>query len=432
MRPRTTIEITDRQVCVRSRAPASTDLAYARLPRFSAELDLDELADAVASTEALHGRPRACELLLPASWCYVHAVPGTGRRPTRPGLAYAFEEFLPLPIEALTCDFLPGPPGCRWGVALETQRAAALLRLLEARGAWIERISLSPLAYFESTARELHGLWCDELHVACVVQRAGRVTHLRVGRLAEGLDDAAWVARAAAYAGRAVSEPGVWQLHGRAPDGRLDALAETLGTTRVGDASAKAGRRFRFDLARGPLLPARHKLDRLRCLRRAAAGTLMAILLLAAGETAQLRQLRQRDAALDTHERGVFQELFPNEPVPTGVVLRLSSERRRIETRVGNAALAPDAEDALYTLREFVACIPPDQRLDLQELAVTPTEITLRARTTDHRQAELLARAIAGLPGWSCPAPRTERNSDGSIQMALQARPADPPARSAP
>ena len=116
------------------------------LPTSATSLAFDELAEAVlAALGRLDASNHTATLVIPSSWCYVHRFEVAQRRPTRTLLAYALEEYLPLEIESLTCDFIRTATGAHIGVAIETERIRPLLDTLASKHIHVEHVTLDVL-----------------------------------------------------------------------------------------------------------------------------------------------------------------------------------------------------------------------------------------------------------------------------------------------
>lgn len=420
------VQITDRTVQIRTeREPAGAGISR-ELPQSSGRMAPETLAAVIGELFAESGMTAGrITLVIPSSWCYVHAFPMPRRRATPQMLDYALEEYLPVDVEQLTCDYLPVDSGRCIGVAVDTERMRVLLDACAARAMQVEQITLDVLqAARDSSATTL--LWCDDEHVA-LLQRVSRcVRDLRVVRLATGLGDEAWCRRVCDYfEGEPATETA---LAGCSTAPRLALLREMRSTAEpaptIGPAMLNG--LAAFNLARGALASAAQRTGLVRTWQRVACTALIALGVLAAGlHVHRLRGQAQLERVADW-ERSVFMESFPEQPPPAGVALRLASERRRLE---GLTMAGGDTEthraDALQALRTLTAALPADVRVDLQELRVESRNLTLRGRCRDHRQAERLAVAIDQLAEFSCPAPRTHRLDDGGVQFFLSARRAD-------
>lgn len=383
-----------------------------------------ELAAAAhVAVTSLRAAGQPATLLLPAAWCYVQPFTIPQRRPTRAMLTYALEEYLPVEVEQLTCDFLRTGADTYLGVAVETARLRATLAALAARGLLVERITLEVFAAADRHTWDGALLWCDAEHVALLGLDSGRSVVLRVIRLAAGLADDAWQESVLAHLHERPT--GKLAVAGPLEPGRLAALAAALGATVADESpSPQAGSRVwqEFDLARGALAPAASGERRARVGRHTAAMALLALLVLTGGLAWHRARLKEQVDTIAQWEHSVYTELFPGRPVPTSAALRLASERRRLEGLT--LTQAPDAAqrvDALAALRTLVAAVPPDLRIDLEELRLESTDVMLRGRLRDHAQAEEVAAALDGVAGLRCAAPRTQRSGSG-VQFFLHAQ----------
>jgi hypothetical protein len=347
-------------------------------------------------------------------------------------LAFALEEYLPVEIERMTCEFLRAANGDFIGVAVETARVRPLLEALAARNIGVECATLDVLA----PAMPPDGsrlVWCDDGHAAILSTKDNRLDDLRIIRLAAGLSDDEWCRRLTAHldddAGSR-TDP-LTAIAGCADEARLAALATSLSASladQSADGRSATTARVDFNLARDGLMPAAQRADLLGLWRRASAALLVALVLLSAGLGIQRARLQQQLGGITAWERDVYARLFPGQPAPTGVALRLASERRRLE----GLTLADDSGqlervDALETLRAVVAALPTDLRLDLQEIRIEGADLMIRGRTRDHQQAERLAAAIDAVDDVHCAAPRTDRHRAGGVQFFMHAQRAEGP-----
>ncbi len=442
MAERLTIQITDREIRISDGDPSAPPAETRTLSATAAALAPLELAEAVLDAVKVTAAGPVCvTLVLPSSWCYVHRVSVPRRRPSRTTLAYALEEYLPVEIEQLTYDFLRCSNGAAIGVAIETERLSECLPTLADSSVTVERITLDVIHAARHSHADSGLLWCDTEHVALLAYDGGRITGLRVVRLAPDLDTEQWCERICSYLDCDVTpaERTPPSVAGCVGESRLTALAVRLNAAPSSEASVPATRSRvvqDFDLARNALAPASRAVDRLRAWRRVAVTSLVALLTLCGGLVVHQSQLKHQLRAIADWERGCFCELFPQQTVPAGVVLRLASERRRLEgLTLAGSATRTDQADALAMLRAVVAALPDDLRLDLQELRIEGRDVTVRGAARDHRQAERLTQAIDALELLQCPAPRTDRRREGGVRFFAHARfieDADPSGRAKP
>lgn len=350
---------------------------------------------------------RRMSLLIPAGWCYVQRITLPARRPTAAMLAFALEEFLPIEVERLTCDFVRGAGGAWWGVAIESARLRPLLDALAQVGVAVESIRPAvPLA-------DRRVAWVDDEHLVLVHGQRGLVEELRVIRAAPDADG--WSERVF----RELKSPEPLQVGG---PGALECDLGP-GVTRIDAAGALCP----IELARGQLRPvdaAQRKWQALRTL--AAASLVAAVILLGAVWIAGARVSGELER-IAAWERAVYAEVFPGERIPSGVALRLASERRRLELLSGATDDgAPVGPDALEILRTLIAALPTDVLINVQELRIERDAVILRGLARDHAAAERLAQSLRALDGMEPTAPRTDRQKDGSVQFFVTATRAKP------
>lgn len=414
------IQIADRRVKLRNGEQLeSLECASSAVPPA-------DLAQAIAQLGQA-ATPCRVTLVIPASWCYIHRISVPGRRPERSALAFAFEEFVPVDVETLTCDFLRTGNQAFIAVGIETQRIGPLLRALRETGIEVERITLDVIdAAAGSDADRL--LWCDDEHAAQLEWSDGHVDSLRCVRLAAGPEDC-WAVRVQERLG-AVDRP--TRVTGAVSRDRLAELERFRSFhPTVEGARCRQSQIADFNLARDALAPPSRRTDLLLAWRRAAVVAAAALLVLSVGLAVHRARLQARIGEIDRWQGAVFTELFPGQTVPAGVAMRLASERKRLEgLTLSSGPQMPERTDALAVMHQIVASLPPDLRLDLQEVRIENGNVTLRGRTRDHRGAEQLAAAVNKSGSLQCASPQTERQSDGGVLFYLHAqRVADDPAR---
>ena len=118
-----------------------------RLPSsLCVEHDAAELAEHIAQAlSSADGSAQAATLVLPLQWCFTHVLETPAKRPTYQALCFDFEQYLPLPLEALTCAFLPLAGERVLGVAVPTQPMQDLLAALSQRGIEVEHLAVDVL-----------------------------------------------------------------------------------------------------------------------------------------------------------------------------------------------------------------------------------------------------------------------------------------------
>ena len=188
-----TIHVRDREVLVAANARDRQLSEQRSLIDTSIRLTPEELASTIQ--DAANQRSATATLVLPSSWCYVHAISAPRRRPNHMALIYALEELLPVEAEQLTCGFLRTTGEERIGIAVETSRVRPLLDRLARHGLYIDDITIDVLACAQSEDSAARVAWCDVEHIAVLDLAAGLPQSLRIVRLAPGLDEDEWQTR---------------------------------------------------------------------------------------------------------------------------------------------------------------------------------------------------------------------------------------------
>jgi hypothetical protein len=102
--------------------------------------------------------------------------------------------------------------------------------------------------------------------------------------------------------------------------------------------------------------------------------------------------------------------------------LRLTAERRRLEqTRRPDTAVV-NAVDCSAILAQVLSRWPDDVLTRTEYLSITPTSIIIRAQVPAMADAQRLADAFRGLPGWILKQPRSEAKRK-SITVTLRLEP---------
>ena len=382
-------------------------------------IELDEIAAWIADQHFARG---PVTLVIPSSWCLIHTVHPAVRRPDHVTLCYEFEAAVPWSAEKLTIDFIRLSNGGHLGVAVRSDDLRPLIAALDQAGLSVERITLdvfdAQASVSEASAPRL--MWCDAFHVAILDCDRGGILGLRCvrTRAIRSADDYSEFLENLIFADVATI------VVGRIQSDWLDRVRERVGNKPQTTVAHRAIPSIAaFNLARDSMRPQRVHSAILRSGRRCAMAVIVAGLVSVLALLLHSRQLRSELDAISQWEQAQFRELFPDQPIPGNIALRISSERRRLEGLTGSGnAQAMERFDAIASLAQFMKAIPAALKLDIDELRMSERGLVLRGRMLDHRGGEQMAAAFTEIPGVSCPAPRTERQSDGTVRFALNAQ----------
>jgi len=401
----------------------------------------DQLPDVLGE---LGWRGSAICLALPSSMVLSARVEvdGLPRRQRDRAMLYRLEEQLPVEAEAMTACFCPPVGGRSMGAAVRTDVIRPIVDALSEAG--IETAAICPTALL-ACRHYLHDLDGDprwviltdpsQADVVCLsggvpltwstvetdgvqVRRCLQVDSLN--RLTDADAPRAMVAGPAAEAVAGAIEDEVSVTIGETgEDANLAAAA--LAAKRLLDGE-NAGW---VDLCRdglatgGPWGRLAGQLRLAAVLAAAFTVTLAGVLLWRGMQYEALTD------GLEEIQRRHYVKLYPNSPVPVGVVSRLESELRRLSGVSGAGSDLPAAPNALETLRRVVAALPAEIRLRITQLRVDPSSILIEGQAHGHGDAEIIAKSLsqAGLP---TDPPRTERLASKGVSFTLTGSPGHP------
>lgn len=116
----------------------------------------------------------------------------------------------------------------------------------------------------------------------------------------------------------------------------------------------------------------------------------------------------------------VFQSVFPNSKVPTGITTRLRSELAKLKGLRGDDGTLPTNTSTVVVLKELLAALPVDKRIRLLEIRIENGRLYLDGEARAHSDAELLTQRIRG-QGFEAPSPKTQRLDDQRVSMRITA-----------
>lgn len=404
---------------------------------------LEDLAEAIIDTViSVNGIGLPADLIVPSTWCF-HQTLESDKRLNKTAVAYQLEEYLPLPLEDVTCAFAPGGNGYALGLAVRTEPIRLLLdRLAEGR-VFVGHIFADSLVAAsieaDSGGAEVTGvLLLDEGRLAISLRlRNDSQPCLIRSLLVTGQSDLpAAIDLTEASAGVAAEH---WTLldlrsvpsENVTPDlldkSRVDSQAHNQAIESLHCLVGRHGRELP-DLCTGSLAPA-SRWDRTTRLATRCVVLAALMLLVWTGDLyRQKQEFTNATRLVQARQAEVYREALPGRKVPRNAAVRLASERVRLEglTRSGDGRQqerqsVQDRHAALDTLRCFTAELPADVRLMLLDWRIDSTQLTARGRTADHRDAERIAEAVNRVPGLTARPPKTSRLKKGGVEFSIRA-----------
>ncbi len=392
----------------------------------------DALVAALADA-GYHGEPTM--LAVPSQWCLPAAVTMASRRMARnrQAVSYAVEERLPLSAEDMVCDFVVRDTGA-FGVAADTLTLLPVVRGLERAGIAILTITPTATLLLERLA-SLHGLpsdgvvllasedhcdlfvfarstprqWCYLPSDAEIVTR-----ELAASLLMQGDETVLPVTAVNVTAEMAAAlgslEPEI-AISRQELDNDRAVLAEAAEVL-------ARGKRPWIELRRGPI----GQYDPYGLMRGSIRFLVFALLVttmaFAAVAWTRAEKCELVADSLNTQKRAVFQRLFPEARVPTGIRSRLQSERRKLS---GMSAL-PDGTPELTSITGFfldaLGALPKDLRFRLLDMEFEEEAGQLDGEVRRHGDVDVIASSLRS-HGFDVAPPHTDQRASGTIRYTL-------------
>jgi hypothetical protein len=128
-------------------------------------------------------------------------------------------------------------------------------------------------------------------------------------------------------------------------------------------------------------------------------------------------------AGLGDQEHVLFQQLFPDEPVPLGVESRLKSYAPRLEQPASTGSSASQIQTSSLTLLfNVLSNLPPGAHFQFDDLQFDSGRATLHGRAGSLAQADEIAAALRKSRDLLVDDPQTQQLADGGVEFTISAR----------
>ncbi len=387
-----------------------------------------------------------CRLIIPANWCFIQHVEAPAGRFNDAAAQYAFEQYIPVELEQLTCcnERLDGSTVRI--TAVFTAAMNALLRTLEDAQVAVESLTVDAMlagnlpGALQQTHTSFHVLMDDQrLAIRTVAQDDG-VSLMRCFGVPQDAD--AELVRRQLILSPPLTAPEngcchLWRLTDTRPaDCVADALASLGVQVDTHDQESAIEQCLRAAVGSDGLPDLRvqtlTRQDRWNPLRNRLLGCAAAAAVLLA--TFAIRLCADNavySSVIDTSLRDqtrIYQDVHPDKPVPYGAALRLQSERIGLEATTAGPTDTPATAwlhrsglDAFTTLHEVTSRIPSGLKLYVNEIQLDDVGITLSGQTTSHGAAGDIVRELNELTTLSVDPPRTKRRQDKTVDFRIRA-----------
>lgn len=405
------------------------------------DADGHALVEAMVSAIATIRQPNDdVMLVLPLHWCFVHPIGGGKRRPSQEALAYEFEPFLPLPLEAVACTFVPTGSESFLGVAVPLDPVRRLIDALSERDVDLAGLSVDVVALIAASAgkktnepgflimddRWIKGGATGAHPTTAVVHRHKKDLEVSKTELVRRL----WSDPAEPLDGCKILDLQSSTFADTAGGPPTDSDPESRDVAVSGDQAveivARAAALSDLDLRTGALAGGRASNACRHLAMQCSILLLAALSILVLGLHVQGRALHRNLGVVRAEQQRIYQSVFNVATLPAGGSARLASEKLRLQglTRADSTdrpQTGTEQEHGLDVLRNAVAALPADVRIMLSDLRIESGQLFFRGRTGEHRDAERIAESLAGVTSISSRPPRTRRLTDGGVEFSISA-----------
>jgi type II secretory pathway component PulL len=124
---------------------------------------------------------------------------------------------------------------------------------------------------------------------------------------------------------------------------------------------------------------------------------------------------------LASQETTVYQQLFPNKPVPSGIRSRLESALTQLKGVRGDASNLTKTAPVLPVLAPLLAALPTEMRFRILELRIEDGQLYLDGEAREHGDAVTIA-ALLRKSGFDVAAPRSQRLEGQKVSFRITGR----------
>ena len=365
-------------------------------------------------------------LCVPAGWCM--ACRFNTKQASPRAWAFQMEGWLPLAAEQVAFDAVELGKNQAFGVAVERERLAALVRHIESRGLWVTQVTSLPLLLAQV---------CDQSNAVVVAARGDTVdvVALREDKPSAWLRLGSEACYAHQVQGLLTDSQTAWVVYGDPPVWSITACKTPISPMTFETGMQKIGERAQsatdervgwIDLGQGGISSA----DRLRPLRSDLIIAFTCLFLLLIGtywvlsaRTAAYNRLAESER--DEQPR-LYREAFPGAGVPPAIHGRLVSEARKLRALsqlTRNREATPPALPALAAVLRRL----PVAAIRVDRVTVDGARVRLEGVSDTLATVDAVATALRSGVGVSIESIQSEPRSDGvalTVELRVDSDPA--------
>ncbi len=369
--------------------------------------------------------------------CLAATMPHSGKRSARnhQSMSFALEEFLPLPAEEATCDFVVFNNDAL-GVAIEVNTVKPILDALEKAAVKISSITplavltLQQLAPAENRRHKHIIAWEDNRQFEWFLLKEGQpalwktfpatedaltreIKMLHVGQPPADVDGITLVNPndSIMFAAKEVAE-------------EIPVTTRTENIQKITLTAASdilQGKKTQWiELCRDQL----GEYDPYRALKSRFHLFAVAVicLFICMAAATWIRADRYADLANEykKQQEVAFHDVFPEKRAPGRISVRLESELKKISGLTGATGAMPQLSSATLLLREVIAPLPQDMRYRIIEVDLSGDQVSINAEVRHYGDDDKLVRALRDA-GFEVEPPSTEQIGSKGFSTVINA-----------
>ncbi|WP_432799805.1 hypothetical protein [Poriferisphaera sp. WC338] len=404
--------------------------------RPSAIVDPKALEDAISNkriNEPLVG--------LPSDWCYVASIQlNESKRSRLSTMLFQLEEFLPLDAEQVAASFhINSHSAMALGCAIEAKPLQRILAELEDRG--ISPGAICPKVFFVFHVLQHQKKIPDSCQaiilpepngIYSIIQlHSGRIVSWRLLTEKDLLRDEVHVSilsgvdldqsdNTKLILGVDLSDDLVRELQERC-DLKLEIVATPI-LELLYEGAVDLHRREKvpvFNLRTGPLAVQSSWLRYQKQGVFAALGVCLLLISILVSLSIRARAYRHEFDQANQAMIELYQEAFPGQSVPLGIMGRLQSEQRKLQSTNAESVQLPEQRSMLFTIRDVLSYLPIDIRFKLDELQIEARQIRVYGTTRSHVDANKIVAGLRNIEDYNFELLRTDQTADRTVSFSI-------------
>jgi len=373
-------------------------------------------------------------LAVPSRYCLCASISKEGltRNNARQAMVFRLEEKLPIAVEEVVTDFVPGN-GHALGVCVQTQKLAPIVESLENLAVRIDLICPTALLALQHKMDQTQDEDCDtflwghdqQLELFALADRKPVAWHLifndndlqvKLNMLALRQTQPL---RLAACGLANETRDRISTL----PDVQIildDDQSMPLAAAAAADQIALGKRKGWINLHRDDLAVTDTLTQIRNPLIAASVGAALFLVCLCIVLLWRANHYKQISLEVESQQKSLYLEMYPKSDIPLNIKSRLASEQRKSAALRGDHSKLPKQAPVLLMLRDALSNLPKNIRYQILELQFDEGKVYLEGQVRSHSDAEAIAAALNKTSSLNMDPPRTENLSKKGVSFTIR------------